>query len=54
VAGSCGHDTPFQIYHLMHMTVIVLNFTRERVPSEEKETSFKIFFEGCMITVNRE
>jgi len=23
------------------MTVIVLNFTRERVPSEEKETSFK-------------
>ena len=30
---------PFQLYHLMHMTVILLNITREWVPSEDKEAS---------------
>ncbi|KAG2560654.1 hypothetical protein PVAP13_8KG076820 [Panicum virgatum] len=28
VAGLCGHGMTFQLCHLMHMTVIVLNFTR--------------------------
>jgi len=45
-AGSCGHGTSFQLCHLMHITVVLLNFTRERVPSEDKEATsvFSIFF----------
>ena len=34
----------FQLCHRMHITVIVLNFTRERVPSEERERGLKCIF----------
>jgi len=38
----------FQLCHRMHITVIVLSFARERVPSEEREASsvFLRFFKA--------
>ena len=44
---------PFKLCHLMHMTLIVLNFIKERVPSEKRpQVYFKIFFEGCTMQFN--
>ena len=44
MAGSCGHGTPFPTLSphahnsdSIELPLIVLNFTRERVPSEERE-----------------
>ena len=39
VAGSCGHGTPFSTHRFVHTTMIILDFTREWVPSTERDDS---------------